>query len=467
MTGESGAGLVKATATAKGELTALEIDPSIFDADAEGGGRGPDPGRDQGRAVPRTGAQPGRDAEADRGDGPAPGLQVAVLRRAHGRRHPRHRGADRDDGEAAGLGPRSARRAVLHLVRRRGQFMAPLAEAMRGVAETARECIDLRQRRDGRDLRHLRRSRSGRTARSAWSRTWPTSGRWNGLACSTAAITCWAGLLSALDAVGPEELGLPRLCRADRGRARPRMILALGATVDGQTTAHYIADLLEGRVKRDDPGAGRAGRRRAGLSRRRHHRSSVAGATRDLNPARSIRSGHDPKEAALGKAVTAVLGVNRIEVRKVIRIRQLRPAIRRLSLPDPADRRCSERRVPRLPEPDHLTRQPDAGQTGGNTDPTSARCRVRCGQWRQTGTIARRPPHARCRRHRRYPAAAGRRDDHFGLACRPQRRSAEPSHQTGSKRVIKTLEGQGRAPSGRDEPPAAAPLLRPTFSAPA
>ena len=52
------------------------------------------------------------------------------------------------------------------------------------------------------------------------------------------------GTLSALDAVGPEELGIPKLTARVSAEAISEVILALNATVDGQTTAHYIADAL-------------------------------------------------------------------------------------------------------------------------------------------------------------------------------------------------------------------------------
>ena len=54
------------------------------------------------------------------------------------------------------------------------------------------------------------------------------------------------GTLSALDAVGPDELGIPRLVRRITDEGAREVILALNTTVDGQTTAHYIADALEG-----------------------------------------------------------------------------------------------------------------------------------------------------------------------------------------------------------------------------
>jgi recombination protein RecR len=147
-----------------------------------------------------------------------------------------------------GLGPRSARRAVLHLLRRRGQVMGPLAEAMRGVAETARDCTIC-----------------GNVATSDVCGICADPERANGEICVVEDVAgLWAmerggafrgryhvlgGLLSALEAVGPEDLGLPRLARRVPEDGITEVILALGATVDGQTTAHYVADLLEGRVK--------------------------------------------------------------------------------------------------------------------------------------------------------------------------------------------------------------------------
>ncbi|WP_283647329.1 recombination mediator RecR, partial [Marinovum algicola] len=56
------------------------------------------------------------------------------------------------------------------------------------------------------------------------------------------------GTLSALDGVGPEDLSIPRLVDRISAESVTEVILALNATIDGQTTAHYIADQLEGRV---------------------------------------------------------------------------------------------------------------------------------------------------------------------------------------------------------------------------
>jgi recombination protein RecR len=146
-----------------------------------------------------------------------------------------------------GLGPRSARRAVLHLVRKRAAHLAPLAEAMAEVARTARQCLNC-----------------GNIATADLCPICADEARANGTICVVEDVAdLWAmersgafkgryhvlgGSLSALDAVGPEDLGLPRLSDRVMTEEVTEVILALNATVDGQTTAHYIADLLEGRV---------------------------------------------------------------------------------------------------------------------------------------------------------------------------------------------------------------------------
>lgn len=143
-----------------------------------------------------------------------------------------------------GLGPRSARRAVLMLLKKRGAVMAPLARVMAEVAENARDCricgnissaetceICLDERRatgeicvveDVADLWAMERGRAFK-------------GRYHVL----------GGTLSALDAVGPEDLRIPALIERVALENIREVILALNATVDGQTTAHYIAEVLE------------------------------------------------------------------------------------------------------------------------------------------------------------------------------------------------------------------------------
>jgi recombination protein RecR len=142
-----------------------------------------------------------------------------------------------------GLGPRSARRAVLHLIKKRGQVMTPLAEAMQSVAATARECVSC-----------------GNIGTSDTCAICRDPGRANGKICVVEDVAdLWAmeragvfkgryhvlgGTLSALDGVGPEDLRIPRLLDRVRSDGVDEVILALNATIDGQTTAHYIADQL-------------------------------------------------------------------------------------------------------------------------------------------------------------------------------------------------------------------------------
>jgi recombination protein RecR len=144
-----------------------------------------------------------------------------------------------------GLGPRSARRAVLHLVKRRGQFLLPLADAMREVGTTARECVNCGNigTQDLCAICEDPRRQNGQICvvedvEDLWAmeRTGAFKGRYHVL----------GGTLSALDSVGPEELRIPKLADRVKDEGVTEVILALGATVDGQTTAHYIADHLRG-----------------------------------------------------------------------------------------------------------------------------------------------------------------------------------------------------------------------------
>ncbi|MFC7705786.1 recombination mediator RecR [Plastorhodobacter daqingensis] len=144
-----------------------------------------------------------------------------------------------------GLGPRSARRAVLHLLRKRGALMLPLADALRLVAETARDCLAC-----------------GNVSTSEICPICSNPERATGELCVVEDVAdLWAmeraggfrgryhvlgGTLSALDAIGPDELRIPQLLRRVREEGITEVILALNATVDGQTTAHYIAEALAG-----------------------------------------------------------------------------------------------------------------------------------------------------------------------------------------------------------------------------
>ena len=147
-----------------------------------------------------------------------------------------------------GLGPRSARRAVLHLIRKRSLLLSPLADTLNQVAITARECLNC-----------------GNVGTSDICEICKDEKREIGELCVVEDVSdLWAmeragvfkgryhvlgGTLSALDAVGPEDLRIPRLVDRVVSEHVTEVILALNATVDGQTTAHYIADQLQGQVR--------------------------------------------------------------------------------------------------------------------------------------------------------------------------------------------------------------------------
>jgi len=146
-----------------------------------------------------------------------------------------------------GLGPRSARRAVLQMIRKRALVMQPLADLLQQVAATARECLNC-----------------GNIGTADICDICASEGRANGQICVVEDVAdLWAmerggvfkgryhvlgGTLSVLDQVGPEQLRIPRLVDRVATEGVSEVVLALNATVDGQTTAHYIADQLEGRV---------------------------------------------------------------------------------------------------------------------------------------------------------------------------------------------------------------------------
>ena len=144
-----------------------------------------------------------------------------------------------------GLGPRSARRAVLHMIKKRALLMTPLADVLSEVAVTARECLncgnvgttDLCGICDS-DKRATGELCVVEDVADLWAmeRSGVFAGRYHVL----------GGTLSALDAVGPDDLQIPKLRNRVRAENITEVILALNATIDGQTTAHYIADELEG-----------------------------------------------------------------------------------------------------------------------------------------------------------------------------------------------------------------------------
>ena len=142
-----------------------------------------------------------------------------------------------------GLGPRSARRAVLHMLRKREAIMAPLAQALAQVVITARDCTICGNigTEDPCDICRDPRRATGElcvveTVSDLWAmeRGKVFKGRYHVL----------GGTLSALDAIGPEELRIPGLVARVADEGISEVILALNATVEGATTGHYIADRL-------------------------------------------------------------------------------------------------------------------------------------------------------------------------------------------------------------------------------
>jgi len=143
-----------------------------------------------------------------------------------------------------GLGTRSARRAVLHLMKNRDSLMLPLAEDISRVAQSVRHCVECGNF-DTADTCRICRNTDRDQSRIcvvedvadlwAMERAGVFSGRYHVL----------GGVMSAIDGVGPEELRIDYLVSKSGEDAVQEVILATSATVDGQTTAHYIAERLE------------------------------------------------------------------------------------------------------------------------------------------------------------------------------------------------------------------------------
>ncbi|MEP3050559.1 MAG: recombination mediator RecR [Erythrobacter sp.] len=143
-----------------------------------------------------------------------------------------------------GLGPRSARRAVLWLVKNRERALPTLLDALESVRETLVECatcgnVDTSNpcgicsdpRRDAKSLCVVE------DVADVWAldRARLFSGRYHVL----------GGRLSALDGVGPEDLNIADLLRRVEDGTVDEVVLAMNATLEGQTTAHYLAERLE------------------------------------------------------------------------------------------------------------------------------------------------------------------------------------------------------------------------------
>ena len=144
-----------------------------------------------------------------------------------------------------GLGPRSARRAALHMIKKKEQLLAPLASAMTEAVDKVRVCstcgnVDTADpctvcadpRRDGATLIVVE------DVSDLWAleRAGVMNARHHVL----------GGTLSPLDGIGPDQLNIKQLIERVAGGEIKELILAVNATVEGQTTAHYLTDQLEG-----------------------------------------------------------------------------------------------------------------------------------------------------------------------------------------------------------------------------
>ncbi len=145
-----------------------------------------------------------------------------------------------------GLGPRSARRAALHLIKKKEQLMGPLAGAMAEAYDKVRVCsacgnvdtsdpcmICTDPRRDGATVIVVE------DVADLWALE-------RAAAMSNVRYHVLGGTLSPLDGVGPDDLTIRQLVERVAAGGVSEIILAVNATVEGQTTAHYITDQLAG-----------------------------------------------------------------------------------------------------------------------------------------------------------------------------------------------------------------------------
>jgi recombination protein RecR len=142
-----------------------------------------------------------------------------------------------------GLGPRSARRAALHLIKKRELLMAPLAalQAALDKIEICSVCGNIDTQNPCTLCTDPRRDASVLVVVADVADLWALE-RAHAI---NARYHVLGGTLSPLDGVGPQELAIDALIARAHAQGVGEVILALNATVDGQTTAHYITDLLQ------------------------------------------------------------------------------------------------------------------------------------------------------------------------------------------------------------------------------
>ena len=142
-----------------------------------------------------------------------------------------------------GLGPRSSRRVVLHLLRDKEKLLLPLIEDLSKVANNIRSCIEC-----------------GNLDENEICKICKDTSRNQNLLCVVETVAdLWAlersnvyngkyhilgGVLSAIDGVNPEQLNIASLEKRLENKSITEIIIAISATLDGQTTAHYLAEIL-------------------------------------------------------------------------------------------------------------------------------------------------------------------------------------------------------------------------------
>ena len=142
-----------------------------------------------------------------------------------------------------GLGPRSSRRVVLHLLKDKEKLLLPLIEDLTTVANNIRSCIEC-----------------GNLDENEICKICKDSSRNQNLLCVVETVAdLWAlersnvyngkyhilgGVLSAIDGVNPEQLNIASLEKRLENKSIAEIIIAISATLDGQTTAHYLAEIL-------------------------------------------------------------------------------------------------------------------------------------------------------------------------------------------------------------------------------
>ena len=143
-----------------------------------------------------------------------------------------------------GLGPRSARRAALFLIKKREMLMTPLASALQTALEkieVCRLCGNIDSQNPCTVCTDVRRDRGVIVVVADVADLWALERA----GAINARYHVLGGTLSPLDGVGPQDLTIDALVNRVHAEKPNELILALNATVDGQTTAHYVTDLIQ------------------------------------------------------------------------------------------------------------------------------------------------------------------------------------------------------------------------------